>query len=148
MTSGSDLEPASALAERVYMLYGSPRAAKLIEVDRAAVREPLETQLDELRLRLHAQADVIAERDRRIGELETELDLAQRFAHGEGEGRKSWRNRATTAQERIAELEAQLASAVSPAWVLNQLAGHTFPGMGEAHDFMKACLRSERKEVR
>lgn len=72
-----DLEPAGALTERVYMLYGSPRAAQLIESDRAAVREPLE---------------------RRVRELETELDLAQRFAHGEGEGRKSWRNRATAAR--------------------------------------------------
>lgn len=31
---------------------------------------------------------------------------------------------------------------VSPTWVLNQLAGMTFPSQGGAYDFMKRCLYS------
>lgn len=121
-----DLEPASALAERVYMLYGSPRAAKLIEADRAAVREPPERrvaalELDLTQIRDYLPTDWSNETDlggqamlavkAKWDEFRAELEAADERIVGL-EGKVRWFEGAQRETgDRIASLETQLASA-------------------------------------
>lgn len=130
----------------------------------ASVREPLERRIAELEESLRncqsslgewAKRDIASEQH--IAALEVQLASAREAALRELIDRlraEAGLHSAydctvlSMAIEGLLELlPATPQPSVSPAWVLNQLAGHTFPGTGEAHDFMKACLRADRKEV-
>lgn len=125
-----DLEPASALASRVVGdLFDSTgeradvwRVEQLIESDRAAVREPLEKRNRELETLVCDEREVILQQRKALDGLETDLtqirdylptDWTNETVRG-GEAmlvvKKKW-DECRRQDERIASLEAQLASA-------------------------------------
>lgn len=108
--SGPDEQSALSALERALVPLADDLSC-LIESDRASVREPLETQLDALRRRLHEQADVIAERDRRIGELVKQCDLIAEGARLADERIIEVCQERNRLKDQVAEFEVQLASA-------------------------------------